>query len=557
MFQNTFAPSGRAKLLLWLAVLATAFFILVPNARARPVTLAWDASASPEAAGYRIHYRANDEGAAGNYTSSADAGNQLTYTISDLADDKRYCFAATAYGAGLVSPYSGEACETIPDGVPPVADFTATPTSGSAPLTVTFTDASSGNITDWSWDFGDGDSASGQTAIKTYPNPGTYTVSLTVTGADGSDTTTKTDFISALAVAPVADFSGHPTSGTAPLTVNFTDNSSGTITGWSWDFGDGNTSTDQNPTHTYTTAGTYTVTVNVAGPGGSNVKAQDEYITVAASDGDPDPGPETPAVQLETGELELNEQWQQVTFARPFVDPVVIAKPLSANDPEPAVVRIRNVNAAGFDIRIQEWEYLDQFHGPEAVGYVAMERGRHTLEDGTQIEAGRFDTSSTSDFQTVAFGQPFSTAPVVISAVTSFNESDAVASRMRRINTNRFQYQMQEQNANQQTHLPETVSYIAWEPSSGTVDGMVYEVNRTGDVVRHLPYRIQFQQMFPDGPVFLGDMQTRDGKNTANLRWQNKDLDGVDVQVTEEQSKTSGTRHTNEVVGYMAFSPSR
>ena len=67
--------------------------------------------------------------------------------------------------------------------------------------------------------------------------------------------------------APVANFSGSPTSGTEPLTVNFTDLSTGSITSWAWTFGDGGTSTAQNPSHTYTSAGTYTVALTVTGPG--------------------------------------------------------------------------------------------------------------------------------------------------------------------------------------------------------------------------------------------------------------------------------------------------
>jgi PKD repeat protein len=68
----------------------------------------------------------------------------------------------------------------------------------------------------------------------------------------------------------VADFYGTPTSGTEPLTVDFTDQSTGSIDTWSWTFGDGGTSSAQNPSHTYTSAGTYTVTLTVTGPGGSD-----------------------------------------------------------------------------------------------------------------------------------------------------------------------------------------------------------------------------------------------------------------------------------------------
>ena len=78
----------------------------------------------------------------------------------------------------------------------------------------------------------------------------------------------------------LTDFIGSPTSGPAPLTVNFTDHSTGGITSWSWDFGDGNTSSDQEPSHTYTRAGTFTVSLTVAGPGGSSTETKIGYISV-------------------------------------------------------------------------------------------------------------------------------------------------------------------------------------------------------------------------------------------------------------------------------------
>ncbi|WP_281085323.1 S-layer protein domain-containing protein, partial [Methanosarcina acetivorans] len=69
---------------------------------------------------------------------------------------------------------------------------------------------------------------------------------------------------------PVANFSASPTSGYAPLTVNFTDQSTGSPTSWNWDFGDGMNATDQNPTHTYSTAGNYTVTFTASNAAGNS-----------------------------------------------------------------------------------------------------------------------------------------------------------------------------------------------------------------------------------------------------------------------------------------------
>jgi PKD repeat protein len=82
--------------------------------------------------------------------------------------------------------------------------------------------------------------------------------------------------------APTANFTASPTSGTAPLAVNFTDTSTGGPTSWSWNFGDGGTSTQQNPAHTYSTAGTYSVTLTATNTAGSNTTTKTNYITVAA-----------------------------------------------------------------------------------------------------------------------------------------------------------------------------------------------------------------------------------------------------------------------------------
>jgi subtilisin family serine protease len=77
-----------------------------------------------------------------------------------------------------------------------------------------------------------------------------------------------------------ANFSGTPTSGAAPLTVNFTDLSTGSPTSWSWNFGDGGTSTAQNPTRVYAAAGTYNVTLTATNACGSDPEVKNAYITV-------------------------------------------------------------------------------------------------------------------------------------------------------------------------------------------------------------------------------------------------------------------------------------
>ena len=147
-----------------------------------------------------------------------------------------------------------------------------------APLAVTFTNLSSG-ATNYSWAFGDGHLSSNTNASNTYTNPGAYSVTLTAVGPGGTNTFTRTNYI--VVVAPVvAGFTGGPTNGVAPLTVTFTNLSSG-ATNYSWAFGDGHLSSNTNASNTYTNAGTYSVTLTAVGPGGTNTLTRTNYIAVS------------------------------------------------------------------------------------------------------------------------------------------------------------------------------------------------------------------------------------------------------------------------------------
>ena len=174
--------------------------------------------------------------------------------------------ASNAYGYNVSAPVTITVLE------PPAAAFTANVTEGNAPLTVQFTDESTGNVTAWLWDFGDGNTSTDQNPVHTYESPGNYTVSLNASNAYGFSTETRVDYITVLK-SPAAAFTATPTEGNAPLTVQFTDESTGNVTAWLWDFGDGNTSTEQNPVHTYESPGNYTVSLNASNAYGYNVSA--------------------------------------------------------------------------------------------------------------------------------------------------------------------------------------------------------------------------------------------------------------------------------------------
>ncbi len=166
----------------------------------------------------------------------------------------------------------------------PNPNFIATPASGPAPLTVQFTDTSTGHAARWSWDFGDGH---GVSAIQNpkytfYCNfnggntPLIMSVKLYTWDSFGFCTDQNNDLYNNNCISktlnivltsppPPPTFTATPISGPAPLTVQFTDTSSYNPTIWSWDFGDNTNAYTQNPVHTYTISGVYTARLNHPG----------------------------------------------------------------------------------------------------------------------------------------------------------------------------------------------------------------------------------------------------------------------------------------------------
>jgi len=158
------------------------------------------------------------------------------------------------------------------------ADFTYSPTNPMVGTSIQFTDKSTGNITSWSWQFGDGGTSTQKNPTKTYSAAGSYNVKLTVSDGTTSNSMTQTVTVAA---AIIADFSYSPASPIVGQEVQFLDNSQGSPTSWTWNFGDGATSTAKNPTHAYSQSGTYTVKLTVSN--GTASSSQSKSLTVSSS----------------------------------------------------------------------------------------------------------------------------------------------------------------------------------------------------------------------------------------------------------------------------------
>jgi PKD repeat protein len=231
-----------------------------------PLEITFDGTVSTDAEDDIVDYEWDFE----NDDEIDDSGSTVTYTYSETGSYEARLLVTDS--AGNTSESTVEIVVTD-QGV--VAELSANVSSGEVPLTVSFDASGStykeGNIVSYEIDFGDGSDpyVGDATVTYKYSAVGTYTVTLTVVGDDGSKDTDSMQIV----VRPVsltACFTVNTTSGSAPLFIVVDPScSQGTVKSYSWDFGDGEVSFDRKPeTHTYDTAGTYTITLEVTGDSG-------------------------------------------------------------------------------------------------------------------------------------------------------------------------------------------------------------------------------------------------------------------------------------------------
>lgn len=200
--------------------------------------------------------------------------------------------AQGVYSAVLAVHDSGGATSIAPAlsvyvGQPLGAASSALPSSGTAPLSVTFSGSGTGGAPPYTyaWTFGDGGSGTGANPAHVYASAGSYTVDVTVTDA-ASDSAAAPPFTVTVAPPLVATASATPMGGTAPLLVSFTGSASGGTPPFSydWNFGDGSPhSTEQSPTHTYASGGTFVAQLAVHDSGGGAATAMSITLTVSSA----------------------------------------------------------------------------------------------------------------------------------------------------------------------------------------------------------------------------------------------------------------------------------
>jgi len=154
-------------------------------------------------------------------------------------------------------------------------------------------------------------------------------------------------------------------------------------------------------------------------------------------------------------------QWHSLSLQETFLNPVVIMQVMSYHGNQPCHIRLRNITGDSLEFQIEEWDYLDQSHVSESIGYLVIEGRRHQLPFGKLIEAGKNEVNHV--WTTVDLGLPFSASPVMLSRCQTIAGGQAVVTRERNVSTSSFDVRLQEEEANDGWHATEVVGYVAIE----------------------------------------------------------------------------------------------
>lgn len=377
-------------------------------------------------------------------------------------------FTLTAlFTNGTESPHSTPFAFSIPKttqaNTPPTAVFTVSSSSGQAPLQVAFNGTSSfdsdGTIVSYTWNFGDGTTAKGQSASHLYSTAGSFTATLTVTDNQGalhsfnrtisvqSSQQANGLHIEAGEVSVSTSWArvtfGNPFNNpivvAGPPSVNNSDPCvvrirNITRTGFDIQLAEWNYQDGYHPRET--------VAYLVAEKGVTTLP--DRSI-------------------LEAGSFSGTTRFSTVGLKGLFTKtPIIFTTVASVNETDTLSGRIKDVGLSGFSYSFREQEKNRNQHVNETIHYIAWEPGKGSF-GSLQFESAATGNRATNAWYTRTLQSTFKKAPVTLAGMQSTNDSDTAALRIRAITKSGFQVKVEEEQSLDQevTHGAESVGFLA------------------------------------------------------------------------------------------------
>jgi len=244
----------------------------------------------------------------------------------------------------------------------------------------------------------------------------------------------------------------------------------------------------------------FVATKNIANQQATSI-AELDVLSVVEAD-------EVAPLSVETGTVNIDDQWQTITLKKRFKHPVLIIGVPSDNSQEGGVVRTRKLNNQSFALKFQEWSHLDQRHPKETLDWMVIESGVYTLKDGTTVEVGQLEQTGTNEWLNHAFKAQFNTVPQLFVNVQSANDSDAVTANISQLNTLGFHLSLHKEAALNDGYAKETVGYLVLANSlansagKGLLDGIPYSLKkRKINAIRAAEGTLYLQQEQPSNDI--------------------------------------------------------
>jgi len=260
----------------------------------------------------------------------------------------------------------------------------------------------------------------------------------------------------------------------------------------------------------------------------------------------------------ELGRLDpTSTEWTTVELENSYESPVVVLGPPSFADPDPAIVRVRNVTSTSFEYRVAEWPYQDGAHAAESVAYLVVEAGGYRLANGATLLAGRKSGVDYENPQSVRFpDDAFAAVPTVLAQVASASEvppAPTTTARIDAVSTGGFEVALRTQQLAGPSFPAEEVHWIAVEP--GGIPGLLETAVSTVPL-DETPLAVDFGAAFPTEPLIFATLQTTLDDDPVSLRHQNASTAGFEILAQEEASADAELDHAPEVFGWLALDPS-
>ncbi|WP_423999082.1 PQQ-dependent sugar dehydrogenase [Maribacter sp. IgM3_T14_3] len=259
----------------------------------------------------------------------------------------------------------------------------------------------------------------------------------------------------------------------------------------------------------------------------------------------------------EIGTVNINNEYSTVVLNKQYTNPVVIAGGASYNGAHQLAVRVNNVTGTGFDIRLDEWSCLDEWHVTETVPYLVVEAGSYRLKNGKMLQAGNIESDAGYEvFTEINFPYTFDETPVSFAQVVTERENETVAMRMNAntLGTSTMQVLVDEKDKDLSGHISERISWLAIEPGAFS-EQQKFEVSTTLPQFNEVWRTLDFEQDYSNNePIFISNIGSYFGPDAAAARYKN--LSGASVQILVEEEKCGDIEllHTYaEAINYMVF----